>query len=159
MNKIEMTQALVAALESAHPERVADYLSNDFKMNGMLPDPMTADDLLTLATAVGKAFPGWSYNLKSAHETGPKEVSATVQFIGTHTGEFSLPGLSPVEPTGIEVALPREKVNLIFENDKINRINLEAASGGGLVGLLEELGVAVIPCLHYLFKEHPIAFV
>ncbi len=143
MTNAEIIQAAFRALESDNALNMAPYLADDFVWHGNLPHDFSKGNFLNLAITLKRAFPDFSFGLKIVKEVSRNVIKATMEPVGTHTGEFSLPGLTPVAPTGIVVALPRQVLLFTLENEKINRLELEIASGGGLEDLLAHLGVEV----------------
>jgi hypothetical protein len=66
---------------------------------------------------------------------------------GTHTATFVPPlgRFNPVSPTGKKVLLPEQKFEYHVENGRIARIIPENVPGGGIPGLLRQIGVRLPP--------------
>ncbi len=86
------------------------------------------------------AFPDWSFNLGSLEEQGDK-VLATVHITGTHTRDLLVPGLPPVPATNKRVSLPEEHLEFTFHGDKIASLSSDNVPGGGVPGVLQQIGV------------------
>ena len=131
----------MAALESEDPRGAAPYFSEDFVWQGNFPRPLDKPRYLQLMIALKKGFPDYTLNVKCCRESENEICRATMEPVGTHSGTFAIPGLPPIKATGMVVALPRQAMEFTLRGAQICRINLEHASGGGIMGLLESLGV------------------
>jgi hypothetical protein len=143
MTNAEIVQAAFRALESENAQNMASCLADDFMWHGNLPHDLSKANFLNLAITLKRAFPDFSFGLKIVKEVSPSVIKATMEPVGTHTGEFILPGLTPIAPTGTVVALPRQVLLFTLKGEKIVRLEIEVASGGGLEDLLAHLGVEV----------------
>src|SRR2546429_87902 len=72
-------------------------------------------------------------------------VKAAIQMTGTQTDAFILPplGLPPIPQMARTVSLPEEHWNYTLQNSKIARIAVQRMPGGGIQGLLHQLGIDV----------------
>ena len=143
MTHTQIVQAAFQALESDDALNMAPYLADDFAWHGNLPHDLSKGDFLNLAATAKRAFPDLTFGLKIVKELSRDVIKTTMEPVGTHTGVLLLPGITPVEPTGIVIALPRQVLLFTLRDDKISRLELEVASGGGLEDLLAHLGVEV----------------
>jgi hypothetical protein len=95
-------------------------------------------------------MPDFSYNLAEIHREG-RDVGAIIQIIGTHTRDLALSvlGLPPVQATGIAVTLPQVSAVFQVEEGKVLGMQVETVPGGGLTGLLQQIGteLPVLPRL------------
>lgn len=73
-------------------------------------------------------------------------VKATVQMMGTQTESFILPplGIPPIPQMAGTIAMPEEQWSYTVENGKIARIVVGHVAGGGIQGLLHQLGVDLL---------------
>lgn len=80
-------------------------------------------------------------------ETEGDLVTVPLVISGTHTATFALPapGLKPVEPTGTRVVLPKQRFAYTVSGQRLVRIECEPVPGGGIVGILEQIGVKLPP--------------
>ncbi len=142
MTNREIIQTMIQALESEDPTSAGKYLTDDFYWRGNIPKALDKTNFLLLMTALKTGFPDYTLGVSICREKG-EVIHATMDPVGTHQGVFTLPGLVPVKPTGITVALPRQSLQLTLQGSKIAEIKLEHASGGGIQGLLESIGVDI----------------
>jgi len=139
----ELIEAAFRALESDNPLEMASYLADDFVWHGTLPNDISKENFLKLGVAAKRGFPDFNFGLKIVKELSPDMIKGTIDPVGTHTGPFTLPGITSIAPSGGVIALPRQVLVFTLMNGKISRIELEVASGGGLEDLLAHLGVEV----------------
>lgn len=142
MNAEEITRKIFAAIESGDMDTVASYLSDDFVFSGPVPEPISGEQWLGLQRLLLAAFPDWSFNLSDVQVTG-NVARTTHQITGTHTGDLALSpmGIPVVPTTGKSVKLPVEHADLTFEGDKVVRLHADTPAGGGVPGLLQQIGV------------------
>ena len=91
-------------------------------------------------------MPDWKFNGKDFKQNCDK-VTVTFQISGTQTGELSLPmpGFPKVPATGKHVSLPQEGMTFTVKDGKISRIESANVAGGGVPGVLAQLGVPMPP--------------
>ncbi len=68
---------------------------------------------------------------------------AAVQITGTHTRDLVLPvpGMPPIPATGKRVSLPEEHITFTFKGDTLASLTSDNVPGGGIPGLLAQIGV------------------
>ncbi|WIG58699.1 MAG: hypothetical protein OJF49_001445 [Ktedonobacterales bacterium] len=144
MNAVETVQTVLAAIEATDWERARSYLADDFTFGGAVPEPIGADAWLGVHRALAAAMPDFSFNARGIHDENGR-VAGQVQITGTQTRELALPiaGLAPIPPTGKRVSLPTENVTVTMRGDKLATYVVSEVAGGGLPGILSQLGVAL----------------
>jgi hypothetical protein len=153
MTPCEIACALFIALEADDSKGAAGYLTEDFMWEGTFPRFLDKPKFMQLMMGLKRAFPDYSLNVKPCREISSQEILLTMDPVGTHSGTFEIPGLPPVKATGSTVALPRQIMEVKFRGEKISRIRVEHASGGGIQGLLEGMGIELDETsLQNLFK-------
>ena len=144
MNQLELTKKVFTLIEEKNTAAAAQYLSEDFTFSGPVPEPVSGAMWLGLHDKLNAAFSNFSFNLGDLKmENGC--VSATVQLSGTHTAALDATALGlPVFPaTGKSIHLPKEPLMVEFQGEKICSIAGERVPGGGMQGILSQIGVAV----------------
>jgi predicted ester cyclase len=146
MNAIEVVKAGIAAAESGDIAKYQTLLADDMVFAGPVPKPLSKQEFIGLQTALISAFPDWKFNASDFKENGD-QVVVMVQITGTQTKELSLPmpGLPKIPPTGKHVSLPKEPTTFTVKNGKITRLETSAVAGGGVMGILTQLGVSLPP--------------
>jgi predicted ester cyclase len=140
MSATQTVEAFSEAMEARDWEKVASYLSDDFTLSGPTPQPVGKNEFIAIQSAFMTAIPDWSFNLSQLEEQGDK-VLATVQVTGTHTNELAVPGLPSVPATNRKISLPEEHMEFTFKGDKIASLSSDNVPGGGVPGVLQQMGV------------------
>ena len=140
MSKTEIAQAFSLALETRDFDRAISYLSDNFVFSGPVPQPIGKHEFLAFQRAVEDAFPDWSFNAHDVQEQGEK-VTAAVQITGTHTRGLVLPGIPAIPATGKQISLPEEHIEFTLQGDKIASLTSDNIPGGGIAGILAQIGV------------------
>jgi len=133
---------LMHAIEAADYDTAAALLTDDFVFSGPVPEPISGDMWLGLQAKLSDAFPDWSFNVHNVHAHGDT-VHINVQITGTHNGtlDLSAMGMPVVPATGIAVELPVEDVYVTLRGDQVASVEAEPTEGGGVPGILAQLGV------------------
>jgi predicted ester cyclase len=142
MEAIDVVKTFITALQSGDMELAAHTMTDDFKTSGLLPGrELNARELLALQSELLVAMPDFSYNLTDLQEEGD-EVKALVQITGTQTGDLSLTllGLRTIPATGIAIDLAQLSTRYRVADDKVLEMHVDAQPGGGLTGLLQQVG-------------------
>ncbi|MGD0750576.1 MAG: nuclear transport factor 2 family protein [Anaerolineales bacterium] len=144
MNAIDMIKLGLAGMEMGQSGKLAEILTDDMVFAGPVPEPVGKHEFLGLQTALVKAMPDWKFNATDFKQNG-EQVTATFQITGTHTGELSLPmpGFPKVPASGKHVSLPKEAITITLKNGKISRLEAAKVPGGGVAGVLAQLGIPV----------------
>jgi predicted ester cyclase len=142
MNAIDFVKSGLAATEAGHPSQFGELLSDDMVFAGPMPEPVGKREFIGLQTAMVAAMPDWKFNAKDFKQNGDK-VSATFQISGTQTSELNLPmpGFPKIPASGKRVSLPQEGMTFTVKDGKISRIESAKVPGGGVSGVLAQLGV------------------
>jgi SnoaL-like domain len=142
MNDIDVVKAGLAASESGKVGKFADLLTDDMVFAGPVPQPIGKREFVGLMTALVAAMPDWKFNGKDFKQNGGK-VTAVFQITGTQTRDLQLPmpGFQKIPASGKHVALPKEGMTITVKNGKISRLESEVVPGGGVNGILAQLGV------------------
>ena len=146
MSKVDTVKAFSEALEARDFNRAASYLADDFVFTGPVPQPIGKQEFLAIQSAFEDAFQDWSFNSHDEVEQGDTVVAA-VQITGTHTRDLVLPmpGMPRIPATGKRVSTPVEHITFTFKGDKIASLTSDNVPGGGVPGVLAQIGVPLPP--------------
>ncbi|GMR11038.1 MAG: hypothetical protein BMS9Abin28_1862 [Anaerolineae bacterium] len=146
MDAAEATKKLFGLIESRETGAAAEYLSDDFTFAGPVPDPIDAAAWLGLHDRMNAAFPDFSFNLSDVQQAG-NTAQGTLQLSGTHKSDLDLSAmdLPNVPATGKSFQLPPEEVSVTVEGEKITSVRAAKVEGGGVKGILSQLGVEAPP--------------
>ena len=147
----EIVTAFMMALESKDFDMAASYLSDDFIFSGSTPQPLNKDGFMTTMSGLASGIPNLSYHFRDIHDIPGQQqwqegrVEATIQMTGTQSEGFVLPPLSlpPIPQTAQSVSLPQEHWQFAVKGDTIVMITTDRVPGGGITGLLKQLGIEV----------------
>lgn len=141
MSVLETIKTFMTALQSGDMELAAKTMADDFTLRGMAPQTIHKDELLAIQSQLVAAMPDFSYNLSELHRTG-EYSQGLIQVQGTQTNDLSLPmfGLGMIPASGLALVLPQVEVVYRVDDEKVMSMNVEQVPGGGLMGLVQQLG-------------------
>jgi hypothetical protein len=141
MNKIEIVRTFITALQSGDAEVAVNCMVDQFTFAGWLHEPLSKGQFLEVQSRLLDAMPDFTYNLSDEHEVG-NNVEAWTQIMGTQLHDLLLPTLDVpfIQATGNAISLPQTRTTFTFEQEKIAQMMVETMLGGGLAGILQQLG-------------------
>jgi predicted ester cyclase len=142
MTNLEIVKRVTDMLESRDLIGLQSLLADDFRAKGATRE-LTKQQTLGYLQMFFTAFPDHRFNFTD-YEEKEDSIHCTAQEKGTHTGVLDLtPFGMPVSlpPTGKSFKLPKSVYTFRVAGDKVTYYNEEAVKGGGLAGILEQLGV------------------
>ena len=142
MSALDVVKAGFAAAESNDWKKFEGYVAENFVFSGATPQPVGKKEFVGLQMALQEAMPDWSFNAAGFKENGDK-VTVDMRITGTQTKELSLPmpGFPKVPASNKKVSLPSQPGTFTVKNDKLVSLEVKDVSGGGLQGILAQLGV------------------
>ncbi len=141
MNKIEMVRTFITALQSGDAEVAANCMADQFTFAGWLHKPFSKNEFLEVQSRLLDAMPDFTYNLSDEREVGDN-VEAWTQIMGTQLHDLLLPTLNVpfIQATGNSISLPQTRTTFSFDQQQITQMMVETMLGGGLAGILQQLG-------------------
>lgn len=120
------------------------HTSDDFTFSGPVPQPIGKEDWIGLQTLLGIAMPDFSFNISKVEEKG-NVVRFTVAISGTQTQplDLSMMGMDVIPASDAHVQLPTETVDVTVRGDKVTSVYVPVVAGGGVPGILSQLGVQI----------------
>lgn len=142
MKTTDTARLLFTSTEAGDWDKAAGTMTDDMRFSGAAPEPLHKQEYIDLLRALVWAMPDWKFNTGEFKEKGDR-VIVPIHITGTHKRDLRLPKMNVplVPPTGRHVALPNETVTLTFRGDKIASIEVSKVPGGGVMGILQQLGV------------------
>ncbi len=142
MTGIEIVKAALTAAEAGDYEKVGGMLTDDMVFAGPVPEPVGKREFIGVNSAMHAGIPDWKFGASDFKENGD-QVTAVLHISGTQTKELKLPmpGMAPVPATGKHVSLPAEPATFTIKGGKIARLETASVRGGGVMGVLAQLGV------------------
>ena len=144
MNQREIVQTLLDSVQRGDFQKAKSLLSNDYQFSGPVPEPINAETWMEINKSLKKAFPDLDYRFHVDSVDGDvAKISAELK--GTHSGVLDLSpvGLGVTPATNKTFATPREHGKVTFKGDKVVSWIVDKIEGGGLMGILTQLGIAV----------------
>jgi hypothetical protein len=140
MNTQEIVKKAFAEIEKGVID--ASRYTEDMIFSGPVPKPMKRNEYVTLMKNLVGAFPDWNFHAHDFQALGDT-IKVTVGITGTHIR--TLPGLMPgmlaLPPTNKSFILPEEHLSIKVRGDKICELVADVVPGGGVSGILAQLGV------------------
>ena len=143
MNAIDAVNTFITALQSGDIELAANTMSDDFVMSGFAPKQLDKNQFLSTYSNLLSSMPDLSFNMTDEPSEENGVVQTEIEITGTQLNQLALPvlGIQPIEPTGLAVTLAQTKTAYHVNNDnKVTRMEMQAVAGGGLEGLLQQVG-------------------
>lgn len=149
MENSKIVEEVFSGMERNDFTKAESYASKDMKVTGAAPIPLGANEFFGTMKALVAGIPDWKFNYKLGSES-KNIVETKIKITGTHTREIPspLPGVKNIAPTNKTIRMPEEKVTFTFNNNKVINVNVEKVQGGGVPGLLKQLGVEVPTEVH-----------
>lgn len=143
MGAAEMAKKVFELIEAKDTQAAAEVLSDDFKFSGPVPEPISGKEWLGLHDKLNTAFPDFSFNLRDEVMVEGDVAHIKVNLSGTHEAELDLSpmGLPKVPSTGKSMNLPEEALAVTVVDGKVTSVHGEPVEGGGVMGILAQLGV------------------
>jgi SnoaL-like polyketide cyclase len=142
MSHLEAATKFASLLESRDLKGLQVFLADDFRAIGATRE-LTKQQTLGYLQIFFTAFPDHHFGFADFEEKWDS-IDCTAEETGTHTGVLDLNPLGiPVSlpPTGKSFRLPKSIYIFHVTGDKVTYYSEEALQGGGLAGILEQLGV------------------
>lgn len=146
MSATDTVRNFINALEANETEATTKALADNFMFSGWTPQPLNKKQFLDMISEIKEGIPSLMFNLHNLNEQDSIEQGATVtgniQVAGYQSDSFEIIVLSlPIIPQlGKSVSLPVEDVTFIVQGEQIARMMVKRAPGGGIEGLLHQLG-------------------
>jgi len=144
MENEKIAESFFNAIEKNDFTTAESYLSNNFKITGVGPEPLGAKEFLGVHRAFNKGMPDFKFNYKIG-SVSKNIVETKVKLTGTHFKDMPspAPGFPNIPATNKTLRMPEEKVRFTFKDNKIEALHIESVPGGGLPGVLKQLGVEI----------------
>jgi hypothetical protein len=146
MGTQEAAQAFADAQNAKDFDAVAAYLADNFQFSGPVPEPIGGAEWVGLLRILAAAFPDFQMNLNITSVNG-NVVRTTNQLSGTHTADLdlSMMGMGVIPATGRSFSNPVEEGEGVWDGDKLVSVHIHPQDGGGLMGILAQIGVELPP--------------
>jgi len=142
MNALDIVEKALSDIEKG--AIAASTYTDDMIFSGPVPQPLNREQYLGLMKGITAGVPDWNFHAHNLVVQGDT-VQVNIKITGRQTR--TLPGLMPgmfaLPPTNKHFTLPGERLNITVRGDKISKIVAEVPPGGGVPGMLAQLGVTL----------------
>lgn len=139
MNPLSVLMSLDKEISGGDLSKAGQYIADDFKFVGVGPEAFNKDQTLGVWATLRAALPDFNHNLRNLRESG-NIVYGVVEVTGTHTGTLAIPHGPTLKATGRKLQNPQERVAITVRNGKVTEWAVESVPGGGLAGVIGQLG-------------------
>ena len=146
MDPKEIVQTLLDAVQGGDYETAKSLLADDFQFSGPVPEPIGGKEWLGMSANLKAAFPDLDYHFKIEGVEG-EVVKTSNQLSGTHNGEFDLTamGMGLIPASGKSFSMASENAQATVSGSKVVSFQVQPTEGGGVMGILKQLGVSTPP--------------
>jgi len=140
MNAQEIAKKALAEIQKGNIDSTT--FTEDMIFSGPVPQPLKRNEFVTLMKNLVGASPDWNFHARDITVLGDT-VKVTVGITGTQTRTLPglMPGMQALPPTNKHFILPEEHLSIKVRGDKICEILVDTVPGGGVIGMLTQLGV------------------
>jgi len=147
MNPREIVQALLDSVQRGDFQKARFLVSKDCQFSGPAPEFLKREAWMGMNKNLKKACPNLDYHFHVDRVDGLSGhlVKISAELKGTHSGVLDLSpvGLGVSPATDKSFATPREHVKVTIKDSKVASWIVEPIEGGGLMGILGQLGLTV----------------
>jgi predicted ester cyclase len=144
MSAEQVVRDFMDAFEKRGVDAAIPYLADDVTIRvDNPPQNGGKQEFIGQGWLIKESMPDYKWGAQSITSEGNR-VTVVSRWTGTHTGVFRLSALNPnapdIPPTGKKLAIA-DKFIFTVDGDQITSMHIASPAGGGLVGMLAELGV------------------
>jgi hypothetical protein len=147
MNPREIVQALLDSVQRGDFQKAKFLVSNDCQFSGPVPELIKREAWMGINRNLKKACPNLDYHFHVDRVDGldGNVVKISAELKGTHSGVLDLSpvGLGVTPATDKSFATPCEHGKVTIKDSKVASWTVDRIDGGGLMGILTQLGIAV----------------
>ena len=137
-------QTLLDAVQKGDFVKAKTLLTNDFQFSGPVPEPINGAQWMGMSANLKAAFPDLDYQFHVEGANGDV-VKISAQLKGTHTNALDITAMNMgvIPATKKSFTNAHEHGTVTVKGDKVSAWAVEPIQGGGLMGILSQLGVKV----------------
>jgi hypothetical protein len=147
MNSREIVQALLDSVQRGDFQKARFLVSKDCQFSGPVPELLRREAWMGMNRNLKKACPNLDYHFHVERVDGLNghlvKISAELKGTQSCVLDLSPVGLGVSPATDKSFATPREHVKVTIKDSKVALWIVEPIEGGGLLGILTQLGIAV----------------
>lgn len=140
----DIANQILDAVEKGNVKSTSKHFTDDFRLSGAMPVAMDKDQYLDVMSKVTSAVPDWKFNRHDLRvEDQTVIIPVRVTGTQTHLLHSLQAGIPDLPPTNRSFRLPAETIRMTFRGERVSNIHLDPVPGGGIQGMLEQLGVPI----------------
>jgi len=147
MNPRETVQALFDSVQRGDFQKARSLVSKDCQFSGPVPELIQREAWIAINKNLKTGCPNLDYHFHVDRIDGldGHVVKISAELKGTHSGDLDLSpvGLGVTPATNKSFAMPREHGAVTIKDCKVASWVVEPTEGGGLMGILVQLGIAL----------------
>ena len=147
INPREIVQALLNSVQRGDFQKAKFLVSKDCQFSGPVPELIEREAWMGMHKNLKKTCPNLDYHFHVDRVDGLNGhlVKISAELKGTQSGVLDLSpvGLGVSPATDKSFATPREHVRVTIRDSKVASWVVEPTEGGGLMGILGQLGLLV----------------
>ena len=147
MNPREIVQALLDSVQRGDFQKANFLVSNDCQFSGPVPELLKREAWMGMNKNLKRACPNLDYHFHVDRVDGLNGhlVKISEELKGTQSCVLDLSpvGLGVAPATDKSFATPREHVKVTIKDGKVALWIVEPIEGGGLMGILTQLGLTM----------------
>jgi len=147
MNPREIVQALLDSVQRGDFQKANFLVSKDCQFSGPVPELLQREAWMGMNKNLKKACPNLDYHFHVDRVDGLNGhlVKISAELTGTQSAVLDLGpvGLGVSPATDKSFATPREQGRVTIRDSKVASWVVEPVEGGGLMGILSQLGLTV----------------
>jgi len=106
---------------------------------GVLPQAIPMMEAMKVVSGLTAAFPDYKIEVQQVTVKG-NDATVKVQWGGTNTGSWSMPGMAPILPTGKKVSV-KDSYVVTVQGDKVSHFRVDSPADGGIPAAMAQIGV------------------
>jgi hypothetical protein len=135
----QVARACIMALLNDVGE-VEKLVTADAKASGgMLPEAIPIIEASKMGDMLRVGIPDINFDIQQVMVNG-NQATVNVLISGTHSGPLSMPGMPTIPPTGKTVSV-KDTYVVTVQGDKASHVHVDSPAGGGMPGLIAQLGI------------------
>ena len=144
MDSKATVQALMDSIQKGDFVKAKSLLTDDFQFSGPVPEPINGEGWMGMSMNLKKAFPDLDYHFHVEGADGDA-VKISAELKGTHSNDLDVTAMNMgvIPATKKSFANPHEHGTVTVKGDKVASWAVEPIKGGGLMGILGQLGVKI----------------
>jgi len=150
MEQNKIVENFFKSIEKSDFTTAESLVTNNFKITGVGPEPLGIKEFLGVHRAFNTGMPDFKFNYKIGAVKN-NVVETKVKLTGTHFKDMPspAPGFPNIPATNKTLRMPEETVTFTLKDNKIESLKLGTIAGGGLPGVLKQLGVEIPTEVHH----------